>query len=71
MHFGRSTYRTIMCPHLKGSDHGAECTVANDVVRNIENAEIKFCMSRHFEVCHVYVSSLRREKGLMSQLQPR
>ncbi len=69
MYLGKNSFRTIMCPYLKGSHHGAECTIVNDVVRNIENAEIKFCMSRHFEICHVYVSSLRREKGTLTQLQ--
>jgi hypothetical protein len=71
MYFGMNNKAIIMCPYLKGTDHGAECAIVQDIVRNIENADIKFCMSRHFESCHVYFTSLRRENSLRSQMQAR
>jgi hypothetical protein len=40
-----------------------------ELVRNIENADIKFCMSKHFEICHVYFTSLRRESSLRTEMQ--
>jgi len=69
MYFEMKLTKSVMCPYLKGSDHGAECAVAMDLIRNIENADIKFCMSRHYEICHVYFTSLRRENIIRSQLQ--
>ena len=69
MYFDMKLARTVMCPHLRGSDHGAECAVAMELVRNIENADIKFCMSRHFEICHVYFTALRHESSLRAQVQ--
>jgi hypothetical protein len=69
MYFDMKLSGTVMCPHLRGTDHGAECAVAMELVRNIENADIKFCMSRHFEICHVYFTSLRRESSLKAQME--
>ena len=69
MYFDMKLAKTVMCPHLRGSDHGAECAVAMELVRNIENTDIKFCMSRHFEICHVYFTSLRRESSLRTEMQ--
>ena len=69
MNFDMKLTRSVMCPHLRGSSHGAECTVAMELIRNIENADIKFCMSKHFEICHVYFTSLRHESSLRAEMQ--
>jgi len=69
MYFGMSNRGSVMCPHFKGTDHGAECEIARDIVRNVEGADIKFCMSRHFEICPIYFNSLRRETRLKSGVQ--
>ena len=50
---------SIMCPHLKGSRAGASCEVVKDYVRNIAGVNIKFCLSKHFEICHVYRSAIK------------
>jgi hypothetical protein len=68
MYFEMKLAKTIMCPHFKGSDDGALCTVSMEHIRDIENVDIKFCMSRHFEICHVYFNSLRHENSLRSSL---
>ena len=52
---------SIICPHLKGSRDGASCDVVKDYLRNIANVNIKFCLSKHYEICHVYRSALKRE----------
>ena len=69
MNFDMKLTRSVMCPHLRGNSHGAECAVAMELIRNIENADIKFCMSKHFEICHVYFTSLRRESSLRTEMQ--
>jgi len=61
MCFGRSDFSTITCPHLKGSRNGAKCDIVADYVRNIEEVNIKFCMSKHFEMCHVYRYDIKRD----------
>ncbi len=61
MCFGRSDFNTITCPHLKGSSCGAMCEIAKDYVRNIEEVNIKFCMSNRFEMCHVYRYDIKRD----------
>lgn len=68
MNFGMNLTRTIMCPHFKGSDHGAECSAAMQLIRDIESADIKFCMSRHYEICNVYVNSLKSRYALKAGL---
>ncbi len=64
MYTDRKSAKAITCPHLKGSNEGALCSVEKSLVRNIANADIKFCMSRHFETCHVYFNSIREESNL-------
>lgn len=71
MHSERHSSRTIMCPHLKGGHAGALCGLAKELIRNIENVDIKFCMSRHFETCHVYFNSLRQESIHRASLRAR
>jgi len=61
MCFGQSDFNTIICPHLTGSRNGAKCDIVKDYIRNIEEVNIKFCMSKHFEMCHVYRYDIRRD----------
>lgn len=53
----------VFCPHLKGSAQGALCGVVNSFMKDIEDADIRLCMSARFEVCHRYLSSLMRLKA--------
>jgi hypothetical protein len=50
----------ILCPHLKGSPQGAICGVVNSFIKNIDDVEIRLCMSKRFEACHLYVRSLEK-----------
>jgi len=50
----------LVCHHLKGSHEGARCGVLNELIRLVEDADIRLCMSRHFETCSYYMLSLRR-----------
>lgn len=47
-----------ICPHLSGSKDGACCAVVNGFVKNIDGLDIRFCLSRHFEACYVYLEQL-------------
>lgn len=49
----------FMCPYLDGSPNGAVCNAINDLLKNIQDIDLKICMGRHFESCHVYVSVLK------------
>jgi hypothetical protein len=60
MCFGKNDIRTISCPHFRNDADSALCSVVMDQVQNVAYAEIKFCMSRHYEACYVYVKSIRR-----------
>lgn len=68
MYNERNAAKTITCPHLRGSNEGALCNVEKILIRNIEAADIKFCMSRHFEMCHLYFNSIRQQSNLRSAL---
>lgn len=48
-----------LCPHFAASSHGAICKASNMMIKNIEDAHISICMSRHFESCYIYFNSLR------------
>jgi|GEM_PF-947127 len=61
MCLGLSDFSTITCPHLKGSRNGAKCEIVKDYVRNIEEVSIKVCMSKRFEICHVYRYDIKRD----------
>jgi len=50
----------LICHHLRGSDEGAICGVVKKLVRFVEDADIRLCMSRHFETCSYYMFSLRK-----------
>ena len=52
-------YNKVMCPYLLGSPEGVICNAAIDFIRNIKGINLDICMSRHFELCHVYYSKLQ------------
>ena len=60
MCFEKENVKTVTCPHLKSGAAGALCSVVMDQINNIADAEIRFCMGRHYEACYVYVKSIRR-----------
>ena len=49
----------LLCPYLKGSHEGIMCGAQNSFIRNIEESTGKLCMSRHYEVCSVYLTKLQ------------
>jgi len=51
--------RFTICPHLKGSERGAECRVTNKLIKDMQDVNIKICMSRRHEACSVYFCSLQ------------
>ena len=51
--------RLAICPHLKGSERGAECRVGKKLVKDMEDVNIKICMSRRHEACSFYFCSLQ------------
>ncbi len=49
---------TLICPYLQGSPQGARCDAGHDLIRNIRDVTIRICMSRRYEACSLYRSSL-------------
>ena len=47
-----------MCPYLAGSLEGAVCGAALTLLRNIDDIHPDICLSRHFELCYLYISRL-------------
>lgn len=47
------------CPYLTGSPEGVICQAAGTFTRNIEDIDPDNCISRHFEVCRIYMSKLQ------------
>jgi len=47
-----------ICPYLVGSSEGVLCRVGANFIRNMEEVDPDICISRHFEVCHLYRSKL-------------
>jgi hypothetical protein len=47
-----------MCPYLTGSLEGVVCNAALTLLRNIKDIEPDMCISRHFEMCYIYISKL-------------
>ena len=47
-----------MCPYLAGSLDGAVCGAALTLLRNIDDIHPDICLSRHFELCYLYISRL-------------
>lgn len=57
-----------ICPYLAGSPEGAVCKVAATLIRDIEDVNLDICVSRHFELCHLYISKLHEIGVIQSQL---
>ncbi len=53
------------CPYLTGSPEGIVCKAVITLIRNTEDVNPGICISRHFELCHVYLSKLQE----MSEVQ--
>ncbi|MBI5026712.1 MAG: hypothetical protein HZC12_08335 [Nitrospirae bacterium] len=62
----------VICPHLIGSPDGATCSIANEFIRNMEDADIRLCMNRRYEACSIYKSSLIKmaAKSFLSDAVP-
>jgi hypothetical protein len=48
----------LNCPYLKGGPSGAKCGVVNCLINDMEDVNIKICMSQRHEACTVYFCSL-------------
>jgi hypothetical protein len=48
----------IMCPHLRGTTKGVLCGAAERYVKDIEGADVRLCMNRHYEACFMYITAL-------------
>lgn len=49
----------MLCPYLKGNPIGARCGVVNRFIKDMNDVNIKICMSQRHEACTVYFSSLQ------------
>jgi len=47
------------CPYLTGSADGGICNAKAVLLRNLDNINPDMCMSRHFEVCRLYIEKLQ------------
>jgi len=56
-----------MCPYLTGSPEGVVCNAALTLLRNIVDSNPDICISRHFELCHLYIAKLH-EMNIMPAL---
>lgn len=56
MYFGRSF---ATCPFLRGGPEGVICGARGILVRNLDTANADLCISRHFEVCQIYIEHLK------------
>lgn len=54
-----AAYHIVVCPNLKGSAEGVQCSIANDFIKDIKDIDIKVCMSRHYESCALYFCGLK------------
>ncbi len=52
---------SVICPYLKGSPNGAVCGIADSLLKELESANIRLCMGRHYEACGYYRISLRSD----------
>jgi len=51
--------RLTICPYLKGSAAGAQCRVVQELIKDMQDVNIRICMSRRHEACAVYFCSLQ------------
>lgn len=47
------------CPYLTGSAEGGVCSARSALLRNLDDINTDICMSRHFEVCRIYIEKLQ------------
>jgi hypothetical protein len=47
------------CPYLAGSPEGVVCMSVDTLIRNIVDINPDNCISRHFELCHLYIVQLQ------------
>ena len=43
--------RLTICPYLKGNATGAQCLVVNKPIKDMQDVNIRICMSRRHEAC--------------------
>lgn len=53
------------CPYLNGSPEGVICKAVITLIRDIEDINPDNCISRHFELCHIYLSTLQEMDTLI------
>jgi hypothetical protein len=59
-----------ICPFLLGSTEGVICKASGNLVRDIQDIHPDMCISKHFEMCHIYISQLQEPEELSSYLYP-
>lgn len=59
-----------ICPFLLGSEEGVICKASGNLVRDMQDIHPDMCLSRHFEMCHSYISRLQDSEDLSSCLYP-
>jgi hypothetical protein len=47
------------CPYLTGSTEGVVCSARCILLRNLDNINPDMCISRHFEICQIYIEKLQ------------
>jgi hypothetical protein len=47
------------CPYLTGSTEGVLCSAKSVLLRNLDNINPDMCISRHFEICQIYIEKLQ------------
>ncbi len=50
----------IVCQYLEGGPEGAKCGAIDRLIKSIEEADIRICLSRRYEVCRLYKRSLAK-----------
>ncbi len=50
----------VICPYLAGSPDGLMCSNVNRFIKDMEDGDIRLCMSRRYEVCSMYINILRK-----------
>jgi len=48
-----------ICPFLLGNSEGTICKASGNLVREIQDIHPDICISKHFEMCHIYISTLQ------------
>jgi hypothetical protein len=48
-----------ICPFLLGSTEGVICKASGNLVRDMQDIHPDLCISKHFEICHIYISKLQ------------